>query len=184
MAVRLCFWEFFVNTLAGVHDIIFRMETEIREAIFEQVAEEPFARKFALKLAALDDGYSRVEMTYTADMNNIFGLAHGGAVFALIDEAFQTACNSHGTLALALNLNITYIAPAVLGRRLTAEAREYSRTGRRPVTKSRSMMTRATCSPSAGPGLSQGDPAALPPSRSGADSLTAPIGISKTIFLH
>ncbi len=95
---------------------------------FDQVSKEPFARKFALTLSALDDGYSRVEMTYTADMNNIFGLAHGGAIFALIDEAFQTACNSHGTLAVALNLNITYIAPAVLGRRLTAEAREYSRT--------------------------------------------------------
>ena len=104
------------------------MEAEIKDAIFEQVKEEPFARKFDLALTALNDGYSKVEMTYTADMNNIFGLAHGGAIFALIDEAFQTACNSHGTLAVALNLNITYIAPAVLGRRLTAEAREYSRT--------------------------------------------------------
>lgn len=104
------------------------MEAKIKETIFEQVKKEPFARKFDLALVDLGDGYSKVEMTYTADMNNIFGLAHGGAIFALIDEAFQTACNSHGTLAVALNLSITYIAPAVLGRRLTSEAREYSRT--------------------------------------------------------
>jgi acyl-CoA thioesterase len=128
MSFRLCFWFFFVNTLASIHDTIFGMETKIRDAIFDQVGKEPFAQKFALTLAALDDGYSRVEMTYTADMNNIFGLAHGGAIFALIDEAFQTACNSHGTLAVALNLNITYVAPPALGSRLTAEAREYSRT--------------------------------------------------------
>jgi acyl-CoA thioesterase len=111
-----------------IPEVLKTMDPEIKEALFRKVGEEPFARKFALTLAALDDGYSRVEMTYTADMNNIFGLAHGGAIFALIDEAFQTACNSHGTLAVALNLNVTYIAPAVLGRRLNAEAREYSRT--------------------------------------------------------
>ena len=104
------------------------MESKIKDAFIKQVGNEPFARKFALALVDLGDGYSKVEMTYTADMNNIFGLAHGGAIFALIDEAFQTACNSHGTLAVALNLSITYIAPAVLGSRLTAEAREYSRT--------------------------------------------------------
>ena len=120
--------RFFCQHPAFIHGIILFMEPKIKDAIFEQVGKEPFGRKFALKLTALDDGYSRVEMTYTADMNNIFGLAHGGAIFALIDEAFQTACNSHGTLAVALNLNITYIAPAVLGQRLTAEAREYSRT--------------------------------------------------------
>jgi acyl-CoA thioesterase len=104
------------------------MDPKIKEAIFQKAAEEPFGRKFGLRLVELEDGCSRVEMTATADMNNIFDQTHGGAIFALIDEAFQTACNSHGTLAVALNLSITYVAPAILGSRLTAEAREYSRT--------------------------------------------------------
>ena len=104
------------------------MESRVKEAIFKKVAEEPFGRKFGLQLTDLGDGYSRVEMTPTPDMNNIFDLTHGGAIFALIDEAFQTACNSHGTMAVALSMTLTYIAPPRAGSRLTAEAREYSRT--------------------------------------------------------
>ena len=106
------------------------MNERVKEAIFRQVAQEPFARKFGLKLAALDEGYSKVEMTFSPDMENMFGMAHGGALFALIDEAFETASNSHGTLAVALNLNITYVSSPQRGSRLTAEASEFSRTNR------------------------------------------------------
>ena len=58
------------------------MDDRVREAIFRRVAEEPFAQKFGLKLVALDDGHSRVEMRFTPDMENLFGMAHGGALFA------------------------------------------------------------------------------------------------------
>jgi acyl-CoA thioesterase len=61
-------------------------------------------------------------------MENIFGLAHGGALFALIDEAFETASNSHGTMAVALNMNITYASSPLPGSKLIAEAKEFSRT--------------------------------------------------------
>ena len=91
------------------------MDKKLKEAFFKQVKKEPFAKKFGLKLVDMDDGYSRVEMTFTPDMENIFGMAHGGALFALIDEAFETASNSHGTLAVALNMNITYLSPPPRG---------------------------------------------------------------------
>jgi acyl-CoA thioesterase len=104
------------------------MDSKIREAFFKQVRKEPFAKKFGLKLVEMDDGYSRVEMTFTRDMENLFGMAHGGALFALIDEAFETASNSHGTLAVALNMNITYLSPPSAGSRLIAEAREVHQT--------------------------------------------------------
>ncbi|HID31521.1 MAG TPA: hotdog fold thioesterase [Desulfobacterales bacterium] len=106
------------------------MEEAVKKAIFQKVNEEPFARKMNLKLVALDDGHSAVEMTFTKDMENIFGMAHGGAIFALIDEAFETAANSHGTVAVALNMNITYTAAPSPGARLRAEAREVNRTPR------------------------------------------------------
>jgi len=106
------------------------MDPQVKQAIFRQVEREPFAQKFGLKLVDLDAGYSKVEMTYTPDMENIFGMAHGGALFALIDEAFETASNSHGTMAVALNLNTTYISSPSPGSRLTAEAREFSRTAK------------------------------------------------------
>ncbi|RLB82025.1 MAG: thioesterase [Deltaproteobacteria bacterium] len=106
------------------------MEKAVRKAIFKKVTEEPFARKMNLKLVDLDDGYSVVEMTFTKDMENIFGIAHGGAIFALIDEAFETASNSHGTVAVALNMNITYTAAPSPAARLRAEAREVNLTPR------------------------------------------------------
>jgi acyl-CoA thioesterase len=104
------------------------MDKKVKEAFLKQVKKEPFAKKFGLKLVDMDDGYSRVEMKFTQDMENLFGMAHGGALFALIDEAFETASNSHGTLAVALNMNITYLSPPPPGSRLIAEAREVHQT--------------------------------------------------------
>lgn len=104
------------------------MDEKTKEAFFRQVQQEPFAKKFGLRLIDIADGFSRVEMEFTPDMENLFGLAHGGALFALIDEAFETASNSHGTLALALNMNITYLSPPSPGSRLIAEAREIHQT--------------------------------------------------------
>jgi len=109
------------------------MDEKVKAAIFRQVEREPFALKFGLRLLELNDGYSKVEMSFTPDLENIFGMAHGGALFALIDEAFETASNSHGTVAVALNMNITYIAPPPPGSRLTAEAKEFNRTNRTAV---------------------------------------------------
>jgi acyl-CoA thioesterase len=109
------------------------MDERVKEAIFRKVSAEPFAQKFGIRLLDLEEGYSKVEMTLTSEMENLFGMAHGGALFALIDEAFETASNSHGTLAVALNMNITYIAPPSPGSGLIAEAREFSRTQRTAV---------------------------------------------------
>jgi acyl-CoA thioesterase len=109
------------------------MDIKIKEAIFRQVAREPFANKFDLKLVDLDEGYSKVATVFTPDMENIFGKAHGGALFALIDEAFETASNSHGTVAVALNMNISYLASPSTGATLTAEAKEINRTNKTAV---------------------------------------------------
>lgn len=102
------------------------MDEMIRKAIFDQVAQEPFSRKLGLRLVDLEEGYSRVEMTLTPDMENIFGMTHGGAIFSLLDLAFETACNSHGTTAVALNVTVTYMAAPAPGSTLMAEARELS----------------------------------------------------------
>ena len=109
------------------------MDERVKEAIFKKVETEPFAQKFGIKLLDLDDGYSRVQMKFTPDMENFLGMAHGGALFALIDVAFETASNSHGTVAVALNMNITYISPPSPESMLIAEAREISRTQRTAV---------------------------------------------------
>jgi acyl-CoA thioesterase len=109
------------------------LDERVKQAIFKKVEKEPFAQKFGIRLIDLEEGYSKVEMKLTSDMENFFGMAHGGALFALIDEAFETASNSHGTVAVALNMNITYISPPSPGSGLIAEARELSRTQRTAI---------------------------------------------------
>jgi acyl-CoA thioesterase len=104
------------------------MKETIRKDIFKQVGAEPFAKKFGLQLIDVQEGYSKVEMVFTPDMENMFGMAHGGALFALIDEAFEVASNSHGTMAVALNMNINYMASPPKGSKLTAEAKEINKT--------------------------------------------------------
>ncbi len=81
------------------------MEKKVFDALFKRVGWEPFAQLMGLKLKKVDKGYSLVEMTTREEMKNILGSTHGGAIFSLIDEAFETASNSHGTIAVALNMN-------------------------------------------------------------------------------
>jgi acyl-CoA thioesterase len=104
------------------------MDETIRKAILKKVAEEPFAKKFGLRLIEVNKGYAKVEMVFTPDMENMFSMAHGGALFALIDEAFEVASNSHGTMAVALNMNVNYTASPAKGSKLTAEAKEFNKT--------------------------------------------------------
>lgn len=101
------------------------MDETLAQAIKKQVGNEPLARLLGMELIELGKGYSKVSMVFEPErMANIFKMAHGGAVFALIDEAFETASNSHGTVAVALSMNVTYLATPRPGARLFAEARE------------------------------------------------------------
>ena len=104
------------------------MDEKIKKAFFRQVEEEPFAKKFGIRLIEVQKGYAKVEMVFTSDMANMFGMAHGGAIFSLIDAAFEIASNSHGTMAVALSMNINYLASPAKGSLLTAEAREINKT--------------------------------------------------------
>ncbi|HPD57195.1 MAG TPA: PaaI family thioesterase [Smithellaceae bacterium] len=106
------------------------MDEKIRKAILRKVAQEPFANKIGLKLIKVDEGYAQVEMVFADDLENMFGMAHGGAVFSLIDAAFEVASNSHGTMAVALNMNINYLASPAKGVKITAEAKEINRTNK------------------------------------------------------
>jgi acyl-CoA thioesterase len=99
------------------------MDEKVKKAILKQIEKEPFGKKFGLKLIDVQEGYAKVAMRFTQDLENMFGMAHGGAIFSLIDAAFEIASNSHGTMAVALNMNINYLASPEKGATLTAEAR-------------------------------------------------------------
>ena len=91
---------------------------------------EPYGRLLGMEVVEVGPGRSLVRMPIRPDLENIFGSTHGGALFSLIDEAFQIACNTHGVLSVALNVSITYAAPAKAGTMVEARATEVHKTNR------------------------------------------------------
>jgi len=51
-------------------------------------------------------------------------MTHGGIIFSISDMAFAAACNSHGKVAVALNVSICFLKPSYSGDHLIAEAKE------------------------------------------------------------
>jgi len=105
------------------------MDQTLKDAIYAAVAKEPFAQALKMQLVELEVGFSAVEMDYDPTvMDNLFARTHGGAIFALIDEAFETVCQTVGSTTVALNVGVNYVASPDRGARLRAEAREVSST--------------------------------------------------------
>ena len=105
------------------------MDQEVKKAIEQAVKQEPFAQALNMELLELATGHSVVQMIYDPEkMDNIYSRAHGGALYALIDEAFETAGQTDGTVAVALNVNVTYVTSPQPGLQLRAEANRVSQT--------------------------------------------------------
>jgi acyl-CoA thioesterase len=100
------------------------MENESIAAVF---ARDAFAGGNGMRLVEVRLGYARTEMTVEARHLNAVGILQGGAVFTLADLAFAAASNSHGVVALACQVDITYFKGVSSGR-LTATAEEIART--------------------------------------------------------
>jgi acyl-CoA thioesterase len=58
------------------------------------------------------------------DHVNAAHVCHGGVIFSLADVAFALACNSHGTLALALDMSISFLKAVQVGETITARCEE------------------------------------------------------------
>lgn len=96
------------------------------EAIERRFHQEPYACRMGMKLVGLQPGRAVIEMAFGAGTANMLGGPHGGAIFSLIDAAFELSSNSHGTVALALNCNVSYLRASAIGDILRAESREVS----------------------------------------------------------
>jgi len=106
------------------------MVDEVIQSIERQVRKEKYAQKLGLRLIKVEPGYAMVEMEPQEELTNIFGMTHGGAIFSLIDEAFEVSCNAHGTVAVALSMTITYHRAADQKSRLRAESVEIHRSAK------------------------------------------------------
>ncbi len=94
-----------------------------------------YARDLALQALGIEiveigEGFARATFTVRADMVNGHDVCHGGLLFTLADSAFAYACNSRNDSTVALQCSISFVAPARVGERIEAVARERTLGGR------------------------------------------------------
>ncbi len=85
-----------------------------------------YARLLGMEITEASDGSARVVME-TDGKRNFNGVAHGGAVFSLADQAFGIAANYRGGVQVAVSAYISYLAPST--GRLEAVAERVSEAG-------------------------------------------------------
>ncbi|MGB7545453.1 MAG: hotdog fold thioesterase, partial [Methanothrix sp.] len=97
------------------------------EALKERFSAEPYIRAFGISVVDLEEGRAVLQMKTNENMNNMFDCTHGAAIYSLMDAAFELAVNSHGTVAVALGVNVNYLNAPHPGEVLVAEGREVNR---------------------------------------------------------
>jgi len=85
-----------------------------------------FAAHNGIELLEISQGRAKAKLDILDYHLNGANIVHGGAIFALADLVFAAASNSHGTIAVAINANISFLK-ASAGGTLYAEAREISK---------------------------------------------------------
>ncbi len=86
------------------------------------VGRDPLATFLGIRIDEVREGFARCSLRVRPEYLNAVHRAHGVTVCAVADQAFAVACNSLGSMAIAVNLNISYFAAANAGETITAEA--------------------------------------------------------------
>jgi acyl-CoA thioesterase len=95
------------------------------DAMKKFVQQDRFARHLGVEVLEYAKGTAKARMEIAGHHLNSAGMVHGGAIFSLADAVFSIASNSHGTLAVAINVSINFFKAAMQGT-LTATAEEVS----------------------------------------------------------
>lgn len=90
-------------------------------------ARDRFATEMGAELIEIAPGRAVVKLCVGPQHLNAHGTVMGGAIFTLADFAFAAASNSHGTIAVASDVHISFVRAAEGGGELIAEAVEISR---------------------------------------------------------
>lgn len=95
------------------------------DAMKKFVEKDHFAKHLGVEMLEYSAGKAKARMELKSYHLNSAGTAHGGAIFSLADAVFSVASNSHGSLAMAINVSISFFKSAKSGM-LIAEGREVS----------------------------------------------------------
>lgn len=93
-------------------------------------ARDDASKWLGMSLDAVGPGTATTSFTVEKHHTNGHDICHGGYIFTLADSAFAFACNTYNQLVVAQHNSISFLRPGKLGVRLTAQAREVTRSGR------------------------------------------------------
>jgi acyl-CoA thioesterase len=82
------------------------MDTDTARGYF---AGDRYAALTGVEIVEAGKGYCKASLTIEDKHLNAANVVQGGAIFTLADLAFAVASNSHGQLALAINVNISFL---------------------------------------------------------------------------
>lgn len=90
----------------------------------ERMKKDALAQLLGIKINDIQAGFASATLEVREELLNGVGITHGGTIFSLLDVVFAAASNSHGPVAVALNVNISFLKATKTGVLLTATARE------------------------------------------------------------
>jgi acyl-CoA thioesterase len=95
------------------------------ETIQAYFQRDRMAALLGIETLEFSKGYARTRMVVRDEHLNGLDIVHGAAIFALADFTFAVASNSHGTVAVAIHADISFVK-AIQSGTLYAEATETS----------------------------------------------------------
>jgi acyl-CoA thioesterase len=105
-----------LDTLSPQH-----LADHVRQVMY---AKDRASIALGMAISHMGPGSATLTMTVREDMLNGADVCHGGLITTLADSAFAYACNSRNLLTLASGLSTDFVASALLGDVLTADATE------------------------------------------------------------
>lgn len=88
------------------------MDTKTARTFF---ANDRYAALTGVEIVEIGKGFCKTSLKIEDKHLNAAHVVQGGAIFTLADLAFAIASNSHGQLALAINVNISYLSSVSSG---------------------------------------------------------------------
>ncbi|MCA8927585.1 MAG: hydroxyphenylacetyl-CoA thioesterase PaaI [Alphaproteobacteria bacterium] len=111
-----------------------RSPQELAEAVAARLRDrDPASGHIGLALVSVGPGTATIAMTVEPHLANGLNVCHGGYIFTLADTAMAYASNASNRPALAQAAHVTFLAPGLVGDRLTAVATETAQAGRNGV---------------------------------------------------
>ncbi|NIR29838.1 MAG: hotdog fold thioesterase [Gammaproteobacteria bacterium] len=104
--------------------------SDAHSRVIELAGRDRFMQTLGAELVECGAGRAIVRMRVAQQHLNFHNTCHGGVILTLADIAFGLASNSHGVVAIGIDVHTAFAAPARVADILTATAVEVTRSNR------------------------------------------------------